>query len=188
MAERQQAVVDLIDGAIAGAVATWAMGKTTSWLYEREAKPVRSAEEDARGGASAYQRAAEKVADAVGAELDDETARAIGPRIHWGLGVAAGAAYGLMRPRVEHADLARGLAFGTAFWLAADEGAVPALGLTPGPAAFPWQTHARGLAGHLVFGAVADAALAMLQRGAADSDETALVPLDQTPAAVAHAL
>jgi hypothetical protein len=33
------------------------------------------------------------------------------------------------------------------------------LRLTPGPAAFPWQTHARGLAGHLAFGVVADTPL-----------------------------
>lgn len=44
-----------------------------------------------------------------------------------------------------------------------DEGAVYALGLTPGPANFPWQTHARGLAGHLVFGAVTDATLSLLE-------------------------
>jgi hypothetical protein len=30
----------------------------------------------------------------------------------------------------------------------------PVLGLTPGPTAFPCQTHARGLSGHLVFGLV----------------------------------
>ena len=39
-----------------------------------------------------------------------------------------------------------------------DEGAVYALGLTPGPTAFPWQTHARGFAGHLVLGVILDAA------------------------------
>jgi hypothetical protein len=45
-----------------------------------------------------------------------------------------------------------------------DETATPALGLTPGPRAFPWQAHARGLAGHLVFGSVANATLATLRR------------------------
>ena len=30
-----------------------------------------------------------------------------------------------------------------------DEGLNPALGLTPGPDRFPWQAHARGLAGHM---------------------------------------
>jgi hypothetical protein len=44
-----------------------------------------------------------------------------------------------------------------------DETLTPALGLTPGPDAFPWQTHARGLAGHLVFGTVANGVLATLQ-------------------------
>jgi uncharacterized membrane protein YagU involved in acid resistance len=74
--------------------------------------------------------------------------------------------YGALRSRFESASLARGLAFGTTFWLLMDEGAVYALGLTPGPRAFPWQTHARGLAGHLTFGAVADATLDALQPAA----------------------
>ena len=55
-----------------------------------------------------------------------------------------------------------GLGFGTAFWALLDEGLVPALGLTPGPLAFPWQTHARGLAGHLTFGTVTDGTLRVL--------------------------
>ena len=83
----------------------------------------------------------------------------------WALGVGAGALYGVLRPRVESARLARGLAFGTVFWLVMDEGAVYALKLTPGPRAFPWQTHARGLAGHLAFGTVANATLGALQLG-----------------------
>jgi hypothetical protein len=62
------------------------------------------------------------------------------------------------------AERAHGLGFGMAFWLLMDEGAVYALGLTPGPGAFPWETHARGLAGHLTFGAVADVTLHALQQ------------------------
>jgi uncharacterized membrane protein YagU involved in acid resistance len=82
------------------------------------------------------------------------------------LGIGAGALYAVLRPRIESAALARGLAFGAAFWLLMDEGAVYALRLTPGPTAFPWQAHARGLAGHLTFGAVADATLGALQPAA----------------------
>ncbi len=62
------------------------------------------------------------------------------------------------------ADAAGGLVFGLAFWLLIDEGANVALGLTPGPAEFPWQAHARGLAGHLVFGVATEAALALADR------------------------
>ncbi|HVH11643.1 MAG TPA: hypothetical protein VM759_01255, partial [Longimicrobium sp.] len=66
-----------------------------------------------------------------------------------------------MRRRVPGADAAAGLAFGTFFFLAMDETANPLLGVTPGPRAFPWQAHARGLAGHAVFGAVTDAVLSL---------------------------
>jgi hypothetical protein len=45
-----------------------------------------------------------------------------------------------------------------------DELVNPVLGLTPGPAAFPWQAHARGLGGHLAFGAANDTALRALDR------------------------
>jgi uncharacterized membrane protein YagU involved in acid resistance len=47
-----------------------------------------------------------------------------------------------------------GLAYGVLFWAAMDEGANTALKLTAPPNRFPWQTHARGLAGHLALGAV----------------------------------
>jgi uncharacterized membrane protein YagU involved in acid resistance len=153
----------MIDGAIAGAVATWVMGKVTSYVYEHEDKAAREREDRAREGKTAYGVAAEKAAHLVGAELSEEEREKYGSAFHWGLGIAAGALYGVLRPRMESAELARGLAFGTAFWLVIDEGAVYTLGLTPGPTAFPWQAHARGLAGHLTFGAVADAALGALQ-------------------------
>jgi len=37
-------------------------------------------------------------------------------------------------------------------------------GMTPGPGSFPWQAHARGLVGHLVFGLAAEAALSAADR------------------------
>jgi uncharacterized membrane protein YagU involved in acid resistance len=51
------------------------------------------------------------------------------------------------------------LAFGVAFWLLVDEVGNTVLGLTPPPAEFPWQTHIRGLAGHVVFGLVTETVL-----------------------------
>ena len=52
---------DLIKGAIAGAVATWVMGKVTSTMYRREDRWARRREDDARAGKSSYGVAAEKV-------------------------------------------------------------------------------------------------------------------------------
>lgn len=153
---------DLVKGALAGIAATWAMGPVTTYLYEHESKPARKAEDEARGNKTAYGVAAEKAAGAAGMELSEEQRQRAGMAIHWGLGAGAGAVYGVLRNRVPGADAGAGLVFGTAFWLVIDEGANYALRLTPGPTAFPWQTHARGLAGHLVFGIAAHATLAAL--------------------------
>lgn len=160
---KQPLVADVIDGAIAGAIATWAMTQVTTVLYEHEDRAARKREDDARDGKTAYVIAAEKAADIAGAELTDEQRDRYGTAIHWALGIGAGALYGALRTRSEPASLAGGLLFGAGFWLLIDETLTPALGLTKGPAAFPWQTHARGLAGHLVFGAVADATLGAIQ-------------------------
>ena len=155
---------ELAKGAIAGAVATWAMTKVTTVLYEHEDRSARQREERARGGKTAYRIAAEKGAASTGVPLREDELERAGQAIHWGLGIGAGAVYGVLRPRVRRLGKAAGLAYGTGFWLLLDEIAVPALGLTPGPTGFPWQTHARGLAGHLSFGAVADATLNVLDR------------------------
>lgn len=160
---RRSVAADVVMGALAGAAATWAMGRVTTYLYEHEPRDARRSEDEARGGDTAYAAAVEKAAGAVGVEVTDEQKAAGGQALHWALGMGAGAMYGALRPRVPAAGAAGGLLFGAAFWLVTDEGAVPALGLTPGPTAFPWETHARGLAGHLVFGATADAALNALE-------------------------
>lgn len=157
---RERSVLaDAALGALAGAAATWVMGKTTTYLYEHEDRAAREAEDEARGGQTAYGVAAEKLGRALGQELTDEKRKSVGTALHWGLGMGAGALYGALRPRVPRIDAGQGTAFGTAFFLAVDEGANTALRLTPGPGAFPWQAHARGLTGHLVFGVVADTVL-----------------------------
>jgi uncharacterized membrane protein YagU involved in acid resistance len=118
-----------------------------------------SGEDRARGGRTAYEIAAEKAAGVVGRKLSPEQRQKLGLAIHWALGAVAGAAYAVLRRRVPGVSAARGLAFGTAFFGAVDEGATAGLGLTPPPRAFPWQTHARGFAGHLVYGAVTETLL-----------------------------
>ena len=49
-----------------------------------------------------------------------------------------------------------GLPFGAVFWLAVDEGAVPLLGLSKGPRAYPLWTHAYALSSHFVYGLTAE--------------------------------
>ncbi len=147
---------DMILGALAGAAATWVMGRVTSYLYERESREAREREDEAREGKTAYGVAAEKAARLAGKELSKDERQKYGSAIHCGLGVGAGALYGAIRGRVPGADWGNGLAFGTAFWLLIDEGANTLLGLTPPPQEFPWQAHARGTIGHLVYGLVTE--------------------------------
>jgi uncharacterized membrane protein YagU involved in acid resistance len=159
---RHSLAEDLFKGAIAGAVATWVMGKVTDVMYQREDAWARKQEDKARGGKTAYGAAAEKAAQVAGTTLGDKQREQAGSALHWTLGIGAGAVYAVMRRRFEGIGRLAGVGFGTAFWAAVDEGVVPALGLTPGPLAFPWQTHARGLAGHLTFGTVTDGTLRVL--------------------------
>lgn len=155
---------DMAVGAFAGLAATWVMGQVTGYLYEHEDEIARKREDDARGGKTAYGVAAEKAAAAADVELSAEQRQKLGSGFHWALGAGAGAVYGALKGRVPAADAGYGLAFGAAFWGIVDEGVNTALGLTPGPQQFPWQTHARGLAGHLVFGVVADSLLSVADR------------------------
>jgi hypothetical protein len=162
MTGRRDTIGTLLDGAVAGIAATWLMGKVTQLLYEREEPRAREREDRARQGRSSYETAAEKIARLAGASLSDEQRKRYGMGLHWALGGSAGAAYALLRDRIPAATAAGGLLFGAAFFLLMDEGLVYALGLTPGPSAFPWQSHARGLAGHLAYGATAERALTLL--------------------------
>jgi hypothetical protein len=156
---KQRLGADLIKGALAGAAATWVMEKVTTWMYEMASDQVRQRENAARDGKSAYVIAARKAADVGGLELSDEQQERAGTAIHWTLGIAAGAMYAVLRRRVPAVASGKGLPFGAGFFLVVDEFMIPALGFTPGPAAFPWQAHARGLGGHLAFGLASEAVL-----------------------------
>ena len=155
---------DLVKGAIAGAVATYVMGRITTFMYDREDRRARKQEDEERDGGTAYGTAAEKGAELVGRRLTPKEREQAGSAIHWALGIGAGAGYAVMRRQLAFLGSTVGTAFGTAFWGFVDEGVVPVLGLTPGPLAFPWQTHARGLVGHLTFGTVTDGTLRVLDR------------------------
>jgi Protein of unknown function (DUF1440) len=162
MRRNQSMPKELVKGAIAGAVATWTLDRVTNWMYQREPQAARLREDRARNGRTAYEAAAERAAHLMGRRLDPDQRRSLGTAIHWALGIGAGVAYTAFGRRFPGARRAGGGAFGTAFWATVDEGLVSLLGLTPPPNAFPWETHARGLTGHLAFGLVADGTLRVL--------------------------
>jgi hypothetical protein len=164
MSKRGSLASELAKGILAGVVATWMMERVTTYLYEHENPEARRREDDARQGKHAYAVAAEKTASLIGVQLSDEQQQTLGMVYHWGLGLGAGAVYAALRRRVDWLESGRGTAFGFLFFILVDEVLNIALGLTPPPQAYPWQAHARGLAGHLTYGVVADTALNALNR------------------------
>jgi hypothetical protein len=164
MSMNEHVATEILKGAIAGAAATWLMTRVTTWIYEHESDEVKQLENEARGDRTAYERAAERAAQAAGVTLSKEQRGQAGVVLHWGIGIAAGALYAVLRKRWPATASAQGVPFGTGFFLIVDELSNPLLGLTPGPMAFPWQTHTRGLAGHLTFGVTTELVLEGLDR------------------------
>ena len=64
--------------------------------------------------------------------------------------------YGAAAEIVPQVTAAAGLPYGGLIWLGADEGVVPALGLSKSPGEYPVSTHAYALASHLVYGATTE--------------------------------
>ncbi len=80
---------------------------------------------------------------------EKETAGAVA---HYAMGAASGGIYGAAAELLPDVTVGAGLPFGAAVWLVADEGVVPALGLSKSPVEYPLSTHAYALASHLVYG------------------------------------
>lgn len=79
-----------------------------------------------------------------------------GTAVHYTLGTGVGAWYGATAEFAPAVTSGAGLPFGAVFWLVVDEGAVPLLGLSKGPAEYPLSTHLYALASHLVYGLTAE--------------------------------
>jgi putative membrane protein len=79
-----------------------------------------------------------------------------GTAVHYLLGTGVGGLYGAAAEIAPNATAGAGLPFGAVFWLVVDEGAVPLLGLSEGPMAYPLSTHAYALSSHFVYGLTAE--------------------------------
>jgi hypothetical protein len=164
MRDHASLTADIIKGAAAGAVATWAMSQVTTLMQNAESPEARRRYEEVTGGKSVPDRSAEQIESALGLKLTKTRHEALATANHWMVGLTAGALFALMRDRIAGAHRGHGLLFGLAFWLAFDELLTVAAGLAEPPQAYPWQAHARGLVGHVAYGVVADSALHAFDR------------------------
>lgn len=151
-AMKRNLLMDIAIGAAAGAAATWLMDTTTTAIQKQESEQTRRREHLANRGTSSFEAAAKKLRR----NSSERDQKRTGQAIHWAVGITAGAVYGAARNSLPAIGVGSGLVFGLGVWLAMDETLPVALGLTAPPQRFPWQAHARGLAGHLVLGAVVE--------------------------------
>jgi len=75
-----------------------------------------------------------------------------GTAVHYVFGATTGAWYGATAEVFPVITAGAGLPFGSFVWLTADEGMVPALGLSKPPSEYPLSIHAYALTSHLVYG------------------------------------
>jgi putative membrane protein len=132
-------------GAAAGLVASFVMDQFQALVASKKDQSQSSGEEPAT------EKAAEAVSEAFGHELTKQEKKKAGPLAHYAMGAASGALYGALTEVAPIAAAGGGSLFGTALWLVADEIAVPKLGLSKPPSAYPASQHGQALASHLVY-------------------------------------
>jgi hypothetical protein len=116
------------------------------------------AEQDAavRAGTSVYKAIS-------GHHPPHDQQRRLGSAAHYAFSASLGLMYGLLQDRAPWIGAGRGSLYGAAVWIVADEGIVPALGLSRGPRSLGRSLLLYGLAGHLVYGVALDIAYRKLQ-------------------------
>jgi hypothetical protein len=156
---KRRPMSESVVGIGAGYLASRLMDKVTTAYQERQSGASRRREKELQEE-PAYVKAAERLAEIGGQNLDQERAERLGLRLHRGLGMSGGVIAGLMVARGMN-PLGAGILTGFGLWLLVDEGANALFGLTPPPTAYPRETHVRGLLGHLTYGGALGALLAV---------------------------
>jgi hypothetical protein len=156
----------LAAGTIGGIVASWVMEEfQDAWI--KVSKRVQQSEADESSSANnaeqsqsaiedqepATVKAAEMISEKIfGHQLAKDEKEMAGDAVHYAVGAASGAVYGVAAELAPEVTVGAGLPFGTAVWLVVDEAAVPLFGLAKGPAEYPLSTHVYALVSHFVYG------------------------------------
>jgi hypothetical protein len=152
-------------GGLLGAFAMNTFARLVRFDRGREARGAAAGpDRDGRGPqpAQAKQRAEDDAAARVGAVAYEmltgrhpagRQKRRLGTAAHYGFGAACGLVYAALVNRLPRVAAGGGLLYGAIVWAVADEGVVPALGLSRGPRELPRPLLAYGFASHVIFGA-----------------------------------
>lgn len=167
----------LAAGVVAGLAAAWAMNQFQAAWSRRVAGEERShgaqslqqgtpqhgvgRELQAEGKDDERDDAAGRLANAIAVstldqELGEREKETAGTVFHYAMGATSGALYGAAAEILPEVKIGAGLPFGAAVWVVADEGLVPALGLSKSATEYPLSIHAYAFTSHLVFGLTAE--------------------------------
>jgi hypothetical protein len=149
-----------VSGALAGFAASWVMNEFQS-LWTKTAKEF-SDDAGSDGSGSGDESATAKVASTISHqlfshELSEDEKKWAEPAVHYGFGSLVGMVYGVMAAAIPFARVGYGIGYGSMVWLAADEVAVPAFGLSQSSKA-PVSSHVKALASHCIYGLATDLA------------------------------
>jgi len=146
----------LVAGVASGLIASFAMEQFQG-LWSLVSKKLQDPK-PGRPAKPATVKAADAIAQrVVGHKVRKKHQKLAGEAMHYAMGGASAAVYGVLAEVTPAVTAAEGMAFGAVVWLAADEASLPALGLTKPPTKIPMATHVYALASHLVYGAVTEA-------------------------------
>ncbi len=122
-----------------------------------------------RGRDDAQDDAAERLANAISVgvfdhDLTERAKNTAGTALHYAYGISMGAAYGATAELLPISTIGAGLPYGALIWIAADEGVVPALGLSKMPMEYPLSIHAYSLSSHLIYGLTTEIVRGVVRR------------------------
>jgi hypothetical protein len=156
----------LLKGAVAGIAASVALDRLDWFMWDQLDPETRERTRSVRpDGLDPGHGVARRIARAMGTDIEPrgpDNQHPAGVAVHFAIGMAPALAYAALRDRMPALTAGRGTLFGLGLFLAQDEGMNTLTGLAAPPQDYPWQAHARGLIAHMVYGAVLEATMRVL--------------------------
>jgi putative membrane protein len=149
-----------VTGLIGGLIASWVMNQAQPVLSKASSAVIKEAggkplnQQQSKNGDDATVKTAESIVEPIlGRSLRKEEKKSAGPIVHYVFGSLMGAVYGVASEVLPGSRKWLGLPYGAALFVAADEVAVSALGLSGPPSEVPIEMHVYGFMSHLVYAA-----------------------------------
>jgi putative membrane protein len=158
----------MLAGAVGGLVGSWTMNELQKAWAAAE-KQITGGKQDQQGNhgedaEDATMKTADRISEALrGRHLTREEKKTAGPVVHYAFGAIMGAVYGASVEVNPSANALAGIPFGAILFAAADEVALPVLGLSDKPAVYPLSTHLYGLVSHAVYGVTTETVRRMVR-------------------------